>query len=434
MRDIIVLLLVFAGAAAALRHPWIGVLTWTWVSIMNPHRQAWSFAVDFPVAAVVAGATIVGLLFERNRRNPFVDPSVAFLVLFMLWICITHLFALHMEESEGFLFRALKIDFFIIVSLIVLYTERHIKLLCWVLVLSLGLIGAKGGLFTIATGGSYRVWGPGGFIEDNNQFALALIMAIPLMRFLQLQQSNRWIRRALMVMMFLCGASVLGSQSRGGMLAMAAMAIFMWLKSSRKLLLGVVIVIAGVALVGFMSASWEARMATIGQYQADASAMGRINAWHMAWNLATDRLFGGGFDIYYPDVFARYAPDPTIVLVAHSIYFSVLGEHGFIGLAIWLGIWISAWRTATSLIRKARASPETKWCGDLGAMCQVSLVGYAVGGAFLSLAYFDLPYNIVALIVLTKRWLAEQGARPPCLGGVDRRLGLGRQSAPERAR
>jgi putative inorganic carbon (HCO3(-)) transporter len=36
-------------------------------------------------------------------------------------------------------------------------------------------------------------------------------------------------------------------------------------------------------------------------------------------------------------------------------------------------------------------------------MCQVSLAGYAVGGAFLSLAYFDLLYDIILIIVLLEK-------------------------------
>jgi hypothetical protein len=48
------------------------------------------------------------------------------------------------------------------------------------------------------------------------------------------------------------------------------------------------------------------------------------------------------------------------------------------------------------------------WCSDLGTMCQVSLVGYAVGGAFLSLAYFDLPYNIMVLVVLARVWMTSK--------------------------
>lgn len=408
MRDILVLLIVFAGAGAALRWPWIGVLTWTWVSIMNPHRQAWGVAYDFPVALLVALATMVGLLFEKQRRNPFVDPSVMLLAFFMGWVSITYPFSFFPEKSTDLLLRTLKIDFFIILSLILLQTKKQIHLFCWVVVLSLGVIGAKGGLFTIATGGSYRVWGPGGFIGENNAFALALTMAIPLMRFLQLQQTVRWKRWALLAMMFLCSASVLGSQSRGGLLAIVAMSVFLWFKTRHKWGFGIAMVIVGIGLLSFMPEDWVTRMHSIGTYEQDQSAMGRINAWWMAWNLALDRLAGGGFDIYYPEVFARYAPDPQDVHAAHSIYFQVLGEHGFVGLALFLGIWLFVWKAARSLIRDTPDIVAYRWCRDLGAMCQVSLIGYLVGGAFLSLSYFDLPYDILALVVMTKRWLADQ--------------------------
>jgi hypothetical protein len=41
-------------------------------------------------------------------------------------------------------------------------------------------------------------------------------------------------------------------------------------------------------------------------------------------------------------------------------------------------------------------------------MCQVSLLGYAVGGAFLSLSYFDLPYDVMVLVVLTRAWVTSK--------------------------
>jgi hypothetical protein len=34
-------------------------------------------------------------------------------------------------------------------------------------------------------------------------------------------------------------------------------------------------------------------------------------------------------------------------------------------------------------------------------MTQVSLIGYATGGAFLGLSYFDYPYDLVIILVLT---------------------------------
>jgi probable O-glycosylation ligase (exosortase A-associated) len=135
--------------------------------------------------------------------------------------------------------------------------------------------------------------------------------------------------------------------------------------------------VAGISLLSFMPESWWSRMGTISTYEQDASAMGRINAWQTAFNIATERLVGGGFELYSYEVFARYAPNPEDVHAAHSIYFQVLGEHGFIGLLLFLLIWWLAWRCANQIKRSAKDQRDWRWAGSLATMIQVSLVGYA---------------------------------------------------------
>ena len=123
----------------------------------------------------------------------------------------------------------------------------------------------------------------------------------------------------------------------------------------------------------------------------------------MAWNLALSRIpIGGGFDIYMPDLFARFSPNPLDIHAAHSIYFQVLGEHGFMGLLLFLSIFVAAWRSGSWVIEHARGRPELRWAHDLSAMLQVSLIGYAVGGTFLSLSYYDFPYYVAAMLTITR--------------------------------
>ena len=161
-------------------------------------------------------------------------------------------------------------------------------------------------------------------------------------------------------------------------------------------------------LIPFMPEEWLDRMRTIQTYQSDDSAMGRINAWWLAWNVASSNFFGGGYWMWTAAVFNKYAPVPDDVHAAHSIYFQVLGEHGFIGLFLFLLLWLLVWIKAGRMRRSGGTNPQTRWVADLGSMCQVSLVGYAVGGAFLSLAYYDLPYNIMIMVVLSSRWLEKK--------------------------
>jgi len=409
MRDILVIAIVMAGCLAALRRPWIGIMLWTWLSIMNPHRYTWGLAYSAPLAAIAAASVVLGLLMTKDRESPFKGSPVTWFVVFMVWMTISWLAGIDPAGDYEQWKKIMKIDVFIVLSLVLLHSKQHIFAMMWVCAGSLALLGMKGGLFTLRSGGDFRVWGPpGSFIADNNEFALALVMTIPLLRFLQLQLQNKWVRHGMTAAMALCAAGALGSQSRGALLAISAMILYFWWHGKNKLQIGVVLMLIAVPLVMFMPESWSERMATIGTYQEDASAMGRISAWWSAWNSAFHYPFGVGFNSARAELFALYSPYGPNPLAAHSIYFQVLGNHGFGGLFLFLGTFIATWRSAGWLRRQKLNNPDAQWCSDLGTFCQVSLVGYAVGGAFLSLAYFDLPYNIMVMVVLTRVWVEKK--------------------------
>jgi len=409
MRDIIVIAIVLAGSLAALRRPWIGIMLWTWLSIMNPHRYTYGMAYSAPLAAVAAACVMLGLLMTRERESPFKASPVTWFTLFIVWVTLSWLAGIDPEGDYEQWKKVMKIDLMLLLALALLHSKKHIVALMWVCAGSLALLGIKGGIFTLFSGGVYRVWGPpGSFIEDNNEFALALVMTIPLLRFLQLQLTGKLARHAMTAAMMLCAASALGSQSRGALLAISPMLLFLWWNGKNKVSIGLLIVLAAIPLIMFMPESWTARMSTIGAYEADRSALGRISAWWSAWNSAFHYPFGVGFNSARPELFALYSPYPEFVHAAHSIYFQVLGNHGFVGLALFLGIFWTTWRSAGWLRKQQTVVPEAQWSKDLGAMCQVALAGYAMGGAFLSLAYFDLPYNIMVMIVLTRLWVQKK--------------------------
>lgn len=406
MRDILILAIVLSGCIAALRKPWIGIMLWTWLSIMNPHRYAYGFSYDFPLAALATVCTLAGLISSSEKDSPFKGAPTIWLLIFMLWITLSWLSGLDVSGDYMQWTKVMKIDFMLLIALVILRNKMHIFALAWTVAGSIALLGAKGGVFTILNGGNYRVWGPpGSFIEDNNEFALAVIITIPLLRFLQLQLTSLTSKYLMTGLMLLCAASAIGSHSRGALLAIAAMSLLLWLRGKNKIGTGLMMVFAAIMILTFMPESWFARMDTISNFEQDRSSMGRISAWWTAWNIACSYLLGVGFNPATPAIFANYSPYPDFVHAAHSIYFQVLGNHGFIGLFIFLMIWISTWQTAAWLRKHSPPVAAADWCRDLGAMVQVALAGYLVGGAFLSLAYFDLPYNLMVLVVLARVWV-----------------------------
>lgn len=410
MRDYGTVGIVLFFALWSLRRPWIGVLLWTWLSLMNPHRYTWGFAYDFPVAAIAAGCTLIGLLFTKDRRSPLQGTPPVLLALFIVWITVSWLMGLDPNDDYPQWDKVMKIMLMVLVGMALVRTKEQILAYAWVVTGSLAVLGAKGGLFTITSGGSHRVYGPpGSFIAENNALGLALVMTIPLLRFLQLQLSNKWAVRGMGVVMILVAASALGSHSRGALLAIVAMSVLLWWRGGRSLGTLLAMGLVAAALLVFMPDNWSNRMATINDQEVDDSVMGRFSAWWVAWGIGWHYPFGVGFNASRPELFAAYSPYPQFgTPVAHSIYFQVLGHHGFVGLFLFLGFWISTWRVATKVRKESQGIPQARWCGDLAAMCQVGLAGYFVGGAFLSLSYFDLPYNFMALVVLARLWVARR--------------------------
>jgi probable O-glycosylation ligase (exosortase A-associated) len=403
MRDVALTLFIFAMLPVIFWRPHIGILLWTWIGFMNPHRLTWSFAHDMPFAMIVALVTLVAVLSSREpKKIPWTRESILLLV-FLTWVLITTINSMYPALAWFKLNQFWKILLMIFVTMMLMQSKERIDQLVWVIALSIGFYGVKGGIFTITHGGMYHVKGPeGSFIGGDNEMGLALIMTIPLLRYLQLTARNIWLRGALTAAMLLCAIATVGSQSRGALLGLAAMGAFLWLKSRNKLFTALLGAVAVWMVVSVMPQQWYDRMATIKNYETDQSAVGRINAWKMAYNMAKDKPLGGGFDSFQNYSFALYAPDPDDVHDSHSIYFEVLGDHGFIGLGLFLALALMTWRTASWVIGRTRRDREKRWVADLAAMIQVSLVGYATAGAFLGLAYFDYYYTLIALVVLCK--------------------------------
>lgn len=415
MRDLFVTGLIFGLLPFVFKRPWLGILLWSWLGYMNPHRLAWGFAYEFPFAMVVGLVTIVSFMASKEKKDmPWTRETIVLLV-FVGWMLFTTFFAFYSDLAWQQWNKVWKIQLMIFLTALIITDRNKLHWLVWVIALSFGFYGVKGGFFTIVNGGAYRVQGPAGtFIGGNNELALALVMTIPLIRYLHLQEKRGWIRIGLASAMVLTGVAAIGSQSRGGLVAMVAMGIFLWIKSRNKFITTIYMAASVAIIASVMPQEWYDRMNTINTYQEDQSTQGRINAWHTAFNVAKDRVTGGGFELWHPQVFRQYAPDPFNVRDVHSIYFEIMGEQGFIGFGLFMLLGGMTWIRAQQIIRRCKNDRDKKWAADLAAMIQVSLIGYAAGGAFLGLGYFDLPYHLMIILILAAKFsgLLEKNLEP----------------------
>jgi len=409
LRDILLTLLLIGGLPVALRRPFIGALIFAFISLANPHRFTWGFAYSMPWALAYAVVTIAGLAATQERRIADSVREYLPVILYVAWMGVTTLFALERESALPVLDTVVKVHVMCLVTLCLLADWTRIRQLVWVTVCSIGFYGLKGGVFTLATGGVFLVWGPpSSAIEDNNHLAVGLVMILPLAYWLYTDTHKRWLRLLILFAALMTAVSVFGSHSRSAFLGIIAMSAFLVLKSRHRIPVALLTVVAAAALVSFMPQQYWQRMESINNYEEDRSAMGRINVWHTAVNIANDRVTGAGFNYYKPKAFARYAPEPKNIHSSHSIYFQALGEHGWIGLGLFLYFWAYVWFKCRQVIACAGDDDEGRSRALLARMIQVSLTGFAVGGAFVNIGNWDMTYYLAIVAVATARITKER--------------------------
>lgn len=407
--------------------PYTGVLLWAWVTMMNPHQIAGGWISGFSLNTAVVVVLAAGLLLQRERVLPPANGLTITIVVFMIWCMVTTFQALSPEITAARADLSMKNMLFGLVVAACTRNRLRCQAIVWLFVLSYGYFGVKGGMFTIVTGGEGNVIGPAKTtIEDRNTLALTMLMIIPLAYFLYSTSANRFVRLGLIGLVALSVIAVLGTYSRGGLVGLGTLGLYFWWTSPRKLTVAACALAVGLAGWFVLPDRWYERMSSIQEAESDASFQGREDAWRFAFNAASSRLLGVGFSgTEDRQVFELYAPEAVATIdrgrAAHSIFFQVLGDHGFIGLGLFLMILFLAWRIAGRLARLE--GEDEAWASVLGKMARVSLATYLVVGAALSMAYDSSIFCLLGLLSATARLcLTKQAVRRPGYARASSRL------------
>jgi probable O-glycosylation ligase (exosortase A-associated) len=418
VRDLILLGALAGVIPLIFRAPQVGILAWIWVTLFNPQREVYGFLSDFQLNLYIALITAVAWAISRERKTVPLNSVTGLMILFGVWTCITTYFALDVQYSMVIWERLMKTLILGLAILAIVNSKARIQAVVWVVCLSLGYYAVKGGGFVLLSGGSSRVLGPeDSMIEDNNSIGLAMVMLLPLLNYLRITAKDIRTNYILLATMGLTLVAIVGTYSRGALVALAAAGVAYVARSRNAL---IPLLMAGcvlVALPSFMPASWSERMTSIQDYNEDSSFAGRVAAWKTSVAIATQRpVTGGGFFAVDLDWVAQSFRSPGSLekgRAAHSIYFEVLGDHGFIGLTLFLMLFAAAWLNTSATLRATRDDPGLDWANKLARALQVSMVAFAVGGALLSMAYYDGFLILLALsgaLVLTVRQASRKTA------------------------
>lgn len=419
MRDLLAFGVMLVFVPLALRHTFVAYLLWGWAGLIALNYYLYGFMIPVPFVQVFALCTLGSWFwFKDPEKRPFEsNRTTTLFAIFLVHGLLCALLAYPGLVRNWELFGNLAKTLLFCVLMPLLATSRfRIHAIVLMIVLATTFHGALDGLKFLASGGGHNAGGMEKF-GDNNQFALVLIMTIPLSYYLYHYSAQRLARLGFASVMMLTVLAVVATSSRGGLLGLAAVALWVILQSRRKFLGIIVVAVCGLVVVQLAPDTWTARMQTMETPGEDSSFMARVISWKVNSAIAlANPVFGGGFRVVenHP-VWNQFQDSPGLLgfvntpalsrsgVAAHSIWFEVMGDLGFVGFFMFIALLVNAFVTLKEIRALAqRGGESSRWALDLADMLGASLFAYIVSGSLLSVAYFETPYILMMLLEVIK--------------------------------
>lgn len=249
------------------------------------------------------------------------------------------------------------------------------------------------------------------FLGDGNDFSLSVCILLGFAIEMILAQTSKFKKILYWVLLGLLVLAIIGTQSRGASLGMIATFGYIWWRSPRKAAGVIAIVLAALAVLLYAPDVYFERMSTLSAPAQESSAAGRLHAWRAGTRMALDNVLGVGAG-NFPNNFPKYrsADAPTRWMTAHSMYFLVLGELGFLGLLLLLKLVFGNLRSNVRLRKRLKQQDASRFAADMRSlnMFNASIIGLAVAGAFLSVTYYPHIFILAGLGIALRRLIVEE--------------------------
>jgi len=402
--------------AYGLTRPHIALAGVIWTDTISPQLLSYSFLAGKPLSLLVTLFFFMTVVLNMSKVSaPKQKAPLVFLLLFMIWMSLSTLGAHHPYAAMFKYQLVIKILFLSAFIPFVIRTRLQLETFLWIFQVSVGFFLQVAGLKTIFGGGGYNVdviqsANENSGITETSSLALMAALSIPLMvylyRYSLLGLSNRWVRYYILLTAVCAVFTVLGTFARTGLIAGAFVGLMFFLVSQKRIRFVFLGAACLLLLLPLLPEGWTERMSTIKTANQEQSALGRIVVWRWTLDYAADNpFFGGGFFAYLDNVgqLQNYTGDTEVfeknerAKAFHNIFFEVLGEHGYVGLLLYLGIVYTSLRRYWSLRNTYAGSyvDNYDWLPYLSLMLLIAIMTYFVGGMFVAIAYNPWLYYLL---------------------------------------
>jgi len=415
----LVYLAFFAMGAVA---PFALTLGYLWVDTFRPQDVSYAILNAFPLSLTIGAAALGSYVLLDRKAPPRLNATIVLTLLFAAWVTLTTAyFAVAPEAAWRKWDWAIKTILFSVFIQFVIRSRAQIEAFLQVYLFAVAANVMAAGIKTLLGGGGYgHTLGLSGtdysgMFSESSTLAAVSVMLLPLIYYLRTHTvifpRSRIVNLGYIGMAVIALAAAVGTFARTGLVGLIVVAAAIWLRSRQKLLLGIVGIAAAAAIAFLTSDAWNARIATIDDYNTESSALARILVWQWTLEFVSHNPFGGGFESYLVNEITLPAPDGGMAQIHgkayHSIYFEVLGEHGWPGLAMFLSLIAVAMWSQHSVARLTKAIPELHWCRDLARSLEVALLSLLVCGAFIGIAFLPMLWYMFAISAALRQYVAR---------------------------
>ncbi len=255
-----------------------------------------------------------------------------------------------------------------------------------------------------------------GWFQNSGECGAQMAVLFPVALFLFLALGAYWPKwkRWVYLGMLPFGSlmTILGSSSRGAVLAVAATGAWFVAKSRQRFKALILVAVLSVSSWYFLPAQFKERFQTIGQ---DTESVTRLGYWRDGLKIMHDfPIFGVGYYNWYP-YYRRYY-DPT-GQVPHNIFIEAGTEEGYFGLIVFVTCILGTFAINSRTRRLARRLPDAGgFYRNMAHGFDGALVGFLVAGSFVTILYYPFFWiNLamtVSLNVATLNEVEREGGRP----------------------
>jgi putative inorganic carbon (HCO3(-)) transporter len=245
--------------------------------------------------------------------------------------------------------------------------------------------------------------GSTGFFGNAGDFGVAMCVVAPLAFYLVKAVKSKALKVGGIVIFSAFVFSILRCGSRGAALALSVMALLFWMRTSKKLQSGVLILLFVLGFWASAPEAWRERFVSASDYQQDVTASQRLRLWGAGLRMTADNpILGVGINNFNTNYAVRYhaAGEEGLRWAPHNIFVQAASELGVLGLlALFVVIYLVFQRNFETRRVCLENNLKNGWIANFAHALDLSLVGYIVGGFFLTVLYYPHLYIIMTLAI-----------------------------------